>query len=54
MTVKEKLMDIYIENAWDIALRTELTNKQKVRILNNIIYDDIPNIKMLNKAGVFD
>lgn len=53
MSVKDKLMDIYIKIAWDIALRTELTNKQKIRILNNIIHDDIPSIEMLDKARVW-
>ena len=52
-SVKDKLMDIYIEIAWDVVLRPELTNKQKVRILNNIIHDDIPSIEMLNQAGVW-
>ena len=51
MTVKEKLKDIYIEIGWDIVLRDDLTNNQKVRILNNIIKYDIPSIEMLDKAG---
>lgn len=53
MTVKDKLIDLYIEIAWDIVLRDELLNKQKVRILNNIIKDDILSIEMLDKAGVW-
>ena len=53
MTVKDKLIDLYVEIAWDIVLRSELTNKQKIRILNNIIRDDIPSIEMLDKAGVW-
>ena len=53
MSVKEKLIDLYMEFAWDIVLRGDLTNNQKVRILSNIICDDIPSIKLLNKAGIF-
>ena len=53
MTVKEKLINLYMEIAWDIALRTELTNKQKIRILNTIIKDDIPSVEELDKAGVW-
>lgn len=53
MSVKNKLMDLYIEVAWDIVLRLELTNKQKIRILNNIIHDDIPSIERLDEAGVW-
>ena len=53
MTVKDKLMDVYIEIGWDIVLRDDLTNNQKVRILNNIICNDIPSIKMLDEAGIF-
>lgn len=53
MTVKDKLVDLYMEVAWDIVLNDELTNKQKVRVLNNIIHDDIPSIERLNKAGVW-
>lgn len=53
MTVKDKLIDLYMEFAWDVVIRPELTNKQKVRILNNIIHDDIPSIKMLDEAGVW-
>lgn len=49
MTVKDKLIDLYVEIAWDIVLRAELTNKQKVRILNNIIHDDIPSVEELDK-----
>ena len=52
MTVKDKLMDLYMEVAWGIVLKPELANNQKVRILNNIIKDDIPSIEMLDKAGV--
>lgn len=53
MSVKDKLIDLYMEVAWDIVLRPELTNKQKIRILNNIIHDDIPSVEMLDKAGVW-
>ena len=53
MSVKKKLIDLYMEVAWDIVLRPELTNKQKVRILNSIIHDDIPSIERLNDAGVW-
>lgn len=53
MTVKDKLIDLYMEVAWDIVLNDELTNKQKVRVLNNIIHDDIQSIERLNKAGVW-
>lgn len=53
MSVKNKLIDLYMEVAWDIVLRPELTNKQKVRILNNIIHDDIPSIERLDAAGVW-
>lgn len=53
MTVKDKLIDLYMEVAWDVVLRPELTNKQKVRILSNIIYDDIPSIERLDEAGVW-
>lgn len=53
MTVKDKLIDLYMEVAWDIVINDELTNKQKVRVLNNIIHDDIPSIERLNKAGVW-
>jgi hypothetical protein len=53
MSVKDKLMDLYMEVAWDIVLRPELTNKQKIRILNNIIYDDISSIERLDEAGVW-
>ena len=53
MTIKDKLIDLYMEFAWDIVLRSELTNNQKIRILNNIIYDDIPSIERLNEAGVW-
>jgi hypothetical protein len=42
-----------MEVAWDIALRPELTNKQKIRILNNIIHDDIPSIERLDEAEVW-
>lgn len=52
-SVKDELMDIYIEIAWDMVLCVELTNKQKVRVLNNIIHDDIPSIERLNAAGVW-
>lgn len=53
MTVKDKLIDLYMEVAWDIILNDELTNKQKIRVLNNIIHDDIPSIERLNEAGVW-
>lgn len=53
MAVKDKLMDLYMEVAWDVVLSDKFKNNQKVRILNNIIHDDIPNIKMLDEAGVF-
>lgn len=53
MTVKDKLIDLYMEVAWDIILNDGLTNKQKVRMLNNIIHDDVPSIERLNKAGVW-
>lgn len=53
MSVKDKLIDLYMEFALDIVLRNELTNKQKVRILNNIIKDDIPSIERLDAAGVW-
>ena len=53
MTVKDKLIDLYMEVAWDIVLNDELTNKQKVRVLNNIIHDDILSIERLNEAGVW-
>ena len=53
MSVKDKLIDIYVEVAWDIVHRDELTNKEKVRILNNIIHDDIPSIEMLDEAGAW-
>lgn len=53
MTVKDKLIDLYMDFAWDIVLRPELTNKQKVRILNTIIHDDIPSIERLSEAGVW-
>lgn len=53
MTVKDKLIDLYMEVAWDIAVNDELTNKQKVRMLSNIIHDDISSIERLNEAGVW-
>lgn len=53
MTVKDKLIDLYMEVAWGIVLNDELTNKQKVRVLSNIIYDDISSIERLNEAGVW-
>lgn len=53
MTVRDKLIDLYMEVAWDFVLNDELTNKQKIRVLNNIIHDDIPSIERLNKAGVW-
>jgi hypothetical protein len=53
MSVKDKLIDLYMEFAWDIVLRPELTNKQKIRILNNIIHDDIPSIERLDEAEVW-
>ena len=53
MSVKEKLKDLYIEVAWDTVLSDELTNIQKVRVLSNIIYEDIPSIEELNKASVW-
>jgi hypothetical protein len=53
MTVKDKLIDLYMEVAWDIVLNDELTNKQKVRVLSNIIHDDISSIERLNEAGVW-
>lgn len=53
MTVKDKLIDLYMEVAWDIVINDELTNKQKVRVLSNIIYDDISSIERLNEAGVW-
>lgn len=53
MTVKDKLIDLYMEVAWDIVLRDELTNKQKVRLVNKIIQDDIPSIEKLDEAGVW-
>jgi hypothetical protein len=46
MSVKDKLIDLYMEVAWDIVLRPELTNKQKIRILNNIIHDEITRLSM--------
>lgn len=51
--IKDKLIDLYIEVAWDIVLRPELTNNQKVRILNNIVYKDIPSIERLDSVGVW-
>lgn len=53
MTVKDKLIDLYMEVAWDIVINDELTNKQKIRVLNNIIHDDISSIERLNEAGVW-
>ena len=54
MTVKDKLIDLYMEVAWDnIVLNDELTNKQKVRILNNIIHDDISSIERLNDRSIY-
>ena len=53
MSVKDKLIDLYMEVAWDIVLRPELTNKHKIRILNNIIHDDIQSIERLDEAGVW-
>ena len=52
-SVKDKLMELYIDVAWNTVLSLEFTNKQKVRILNNIIHDDIPSIERLNEAGVW-
>lgn len=53
MAVSDELIDLYMEIAWDVVLNDDLTNKKKVRILNTIIHDDIPNIKMFHEAGVW-
>lgn len=53
MSVKDKLMELYIDVAWNTVLCIELTNNQKVRVLSNIIYDDIPSIERLDEAGVW-
>lgn len=53
MSVKDKLIDLYIEVAWDVVLRPELSNNQKVRMLNDIVYKDIPSIERLYRAGVW-
>ena len=53
MSVKDKLIDSYIEVGWNIVLSDDFPNKQKVRMLNNIIYDDIRSIDELDKAGVW-
>jgi hypothetical protein len=41
MTIKEKFIDLHVEVAWDIIRNDELTNNEKVRLLNNIIKDEI-------------
>lgn len=53
MSVKDKLIDLYIEVGWDVVIHPDLTNNQKVRILNNIVYKDIPSIERLDSAGVW-